>query len=124
MKIYDFIAQYCQDIVKDAAEKRKLVDLSEFPYDEIKMVKGVAVPIVYIDGVEVPIRDFLMLQRRDFIFQYQSLPSAGECYDNYLENFTILEGEQALSNVRLSLMEENNRIEEDLIANGEALNIG
>lgn len=124
MNIYGFIAEYCQDIIKKVQDSKKLVDLSGFPCDEIIMSKnGRAIPVVYVDGYAVPISDFISMTRSDFLNDYK-LPSAAECYDNYMDNFTILEGEAALSSLRMSLQAEVERLNKDLVETGVALNIG
>lgn len=124
MRMFAFIEEYCKDIIDKIHEDKKLVDLSGFPYDElITNSKGQQIPVVYVDGVAIPIRDFFTMTRTDFINDYK-LPSAAESYDNYLENFTILEGEAALSQLRLSLQDEMNRLNEDLVETGVDLKIG
>lgn len=124
MRIYTFIDQYCKDIVERVHKEKQLVDLEVFPYDEIiTSGNGKKVPVVYVDGVAIPIRDFFIMTRSDFINDYK-LPSAGEAYDNYLDNFTILEGEDVLSQIRISLQEEVNRLDHDLIDTGVVVNIG
>ena len=124
MRIFEFIGKYCQDIVDKVRADKQLVDLTGFPYDElITNKKGQAIPVVYVDGVAVPIKDFFTMTKSDFVEDYK-LPSAAESYDNYLENFTILEGEAALSRVRLSLQDEVDRLNEDLVDTGVTVQIG
>lgn len=114
MKIYEFIDKFCPDIVKAAHDRRKLIDFQDYPYDEIiEDSKGVAVPVVYIDGVAVPVMEFFTTSREDFVKLYK-MQSAGEAYDNYIRNFEILEGEEALSKVRMAMQAESERLQRSL----------
>lgn len=124
MNIFAFIDQYCQDIIEKVKADKRLVDLSGFPCDEVIVDgKGKSIPVVYVDGVPIPIKDFFSMTKADFLNDYK-LPSANEAYDNYLDNFTILEGEAVLSQLRISLQAEMERLHEDLVDTGVALNIG
>lgn len=124
MRIFAFIEQYCQDIIEKVHAEKQMIDLSGFPFDElVPGPGGKQTPVVYVDGVAIPIRDFFTHTREDFMSDY-NLPSAGEAYDNYLDNFIILEGEQALSHLRLSLQDEMDRLKEDLVETGVSVQIG
>ena len=114
MKIFEFIDKYCSDIVREWHNRKKLIDLQDYPYDEIvEDSKGVSVPVVYIDGVPVPIMEFFTTAREDFVKLYK-MPSAEEAYDNYIRNFEILEGEEALSKVRMAMQAESERLHQSL----------
>ena len=111
MKIYTFIDTFCQDIIKKSKEKKSLVDLSGFPCDAvIKSPDGKEIPIVYVDDIPVPVMDVLTMERADFLNTHK-LQSAGLVYDNYLMNFVILEGEDALHRIRNAIKEEKEELD-------------
>lgn len=110
MRIYAFIEQYCGDIIAEAQERKQVIDLSEFPYDElITDNEGKVYPAINIDGVMVPLNDLFVLERVDFISEWK-LPSAAESYDNYMANMEVLEGEEAVAKIRLALKAEADRL--------------
>ena len=114
MRIYEFMSKYCQDIIDEAHMRRNLIDLSDYPYDElIPDSSGKLVPVIYIDGVAVPLGEIFTTSREDFVDTYK-LDHAGEAYDNYIRNFEILEGEEALSRIRLAMQQEADRLQQDL----------
>lgn len=115
MNIFGFIGEYCQDLVADHNKASNLVEMSEFPHDDIVIDSdGKEVPVVYIDGVNVPVNDFFTYSREDFVSMYKNLPSAAEMYDNYLESFTVVEGEEALMHIRNLVARDAARLEEEV----------
>ena len=114
MRIYEFIDKFCQDLVEKAQEKRSLVDLSEFPHDDIITdVSGAKVPVVYIEGEAVPIGDFLSLDKKDFCSAWK-LASSGETYDQYISLLEITEGADAVNRIRNSILAERDRLSGDV----------
>lgn len=114
MKIYTFVEQYCQDIVDAQRKKAALVDLSEFPHDDvIDDDEGNKIPVVFVDGNAIPVSDFITLDRADFLAVYTT-QSCGEAFDNYVSALTILEGEEALSKIRSMIFKETERLKEDV----------
>ena len=114
MRIFQFIEEYCKDLVQDAKVKRALLDLSEFPHDGFaEDVEGNKVPVVYVDGESVPISDFFSLDKADFCHVWK-LPSAEETYDSYMSLVVVLEGEEAINRVRNAILEEKKRLETDV----------
>lgn len=114
MRIFQFIEEYCKDLVQDAKQKKALVDLSEFPHDGFSEdVEGNRVPVVYIDGESVPVSDFFSMDKNDFCHVWK-LPSAQETYDSYMGLLEILEGEEAVNRIRNAILEEKKRLETDV----------
>lgn len=110
MRIYTFIEEYCGDILEAAKIRRQTIDLTEFPYDELVTDnEGKQYPAINIDGVLVPINDIFTMEKEDFVREW-NLPSAGECYTNYMDNMDVLEGEEAVAKIRLALRREVDRI--------------
>ncbi len=110
MKIYTFIEQFCSDIIKEVQERKQVIDLTEFPYDEIVTDnEGKKYPAINIDGIMVPLNDLFVMERVDFIREWK-LPSAAESYDNYMSNMDVLEGEEAVAKIRLALKAEADRL--------------
>ncbi len=110
MKIYTFIEQFCSDIIKEVQERKQVIDLTEFPYDEIVTDnEGKKYPAINIDGIMVPLNDLFVMERADFIREWK-LPSAAESYDNYMSNMDVLEGEEAVAKIRLALKAEADRL--------------
>ena len=119
MRIFQFIDEYCADIIKQVAEKKSLIDMSEFPHDEIITdAEGRKFPAILVDGVPIPINDLFTMERADFIKEW-NLPSAAEAFDNYLSNIEILEGAEAVAQVRVALQTEMSRIAHDAAAYSE-----
>lgn len=114
MTIFRFIDEYCQDLVAEARRKKELIDLSEFPHDGfIEDVDNNTIPVVYIDGESVPVSDFFVLDKSDFLHTW-NLPSAEETYNAYISVLEILEGEEALNRVRNAIMAERERLAADV----------
>lgn len=110
MRIYAFIEQFCSDIIAEAQERKQVIDLTEFPYDElIADSEGKLYPAINIDGIMVPLNDLFVLERLDFISEWK-LPHAAESYDNYMSNMEVLEGEEAVAKIRLALKAEADRL--------------
>lgn len=114
MKIFQFIEQYCQDLVSEYKAKRSLVDLSEFPHDGIvEDIEGNRIPVVYIEGQSVPISDFLTMDKADFCDTWR-LQTAGDTYSEYIGLLEILEGEEAVNRIRNSMLAEKERLSVDV----------
>ena len=110
MRMYAFIEQYCSDILEEVQERKQIIDLTGFPYDELVTdSEGKLYPAINIDGVMVPLNDLFILERSDFISEWK-LPSAAESYDNYMSNMEVLEGEEAVAKIRLALKAEADRL--------------
>lgn len=110
MRIYAFAEQYCADILAEAQERKQIIDMTEFPYDElVRDSEGKLFPAINIDGIMVPLNDLFILERQDFISEWK-LPSAAESYDNYMSNMEVLEGEEAVAKIRLALRAEADRL--------------
>ena len=111
MKIYEFIAKYCQDLVDANNLKKEVFDFSEFIHDDvITDITGAKVPIIYIEGEPVPIADIITMAREDFVKTYK-MASAGEMYDNYISTLSMLEGEEVINHVRNTIAEEQRQLE-------------
>ena len=114
MKIFQFISEYCQDLVDEVKLQRQLVDLSEYPHDSIITdAEGNDIPVVVVDSQNIPVSDFLTLDRSDFLAAY-NLPSAAEAFDNYMDAFEILEGPEALNRIRNAILAEKDRLAQDV----------
>ncbi len=114
MSIHGFIERYCKDIIRKNAQKTSLIDMSSYQYDDIIVDEdGVQVPVVYIDGTAVPVQDFFCMDKDDFCKAYV-LPSAGEVYDSYLSAYIILEGEEALNEIRNAIRAEADRLNSEV----------
>ena len=66
-----------------------------------------------MDNLEIPVSDFLTMDRVDFIKEWKS-PNTGEAYDNYLSALTILEGVDAISRARQAILAERDRLSQDV----------
>lgn len=114
MRIFEFIDKYCSEIVKAAREKKELLDLTAFPFDDFMTDNdGVTYPAILVDTILIPIEDIFTLNRDDFV-RIHTVPHAGEAYDNYVANLCILEGEDAVSHIRLVLQAESRRVKESV----------
>lgn len=113
MRIFQFIEEYCKDLVEEHKRKKQLIDLSDFPHDGISVdVEGNEIPVVYIDGENVPVSDFFTMDKSDFLYTWK-LPSAEEMFDNYLAAVEILEGEDVINRVRNAIDAERVRLEQE-----------
>lgn len=114
MKIFEFIAEYCQDLVEKFRQEKSLIDLSEFAHDAIiKDEEGTDIPVVCVDGHNIPVSDFLSLDKTDFTAVWKT-PGCAEAYDNYISALEILEGEEALSRIRRAITAERERLSADV----------
>ena len=115
MKIFEFIDKYCSDLVKESEVKKDMVDLSEFMHDDIieDIETGAMIPIVYVDALPIPVMDFIVMDLKDFLYLHNT-PTAEETYKAYMENLNILEGEEALYEIREQILAERKRIQEDV----------
>lgn len=110
MKIYEFIAKYCADLVEEANSAKELIDLAGFAHDGLETDdSGKQVPVVYFDNTYAPVMDFFVLDKDDFVVVHKS-PSAGEVYDNYVSALDIVEGADVVAYVRNRLLAERDRI--------------
>lgn len=100
MFIGEFAQVFCQDLIAKHKELKSLIDLEEYPYDDIvEDTFGERVPCINIDSIMVPIRDLLTMDKVDFV-KFYTMPHAAECYDNYIGNLQLIEGEEALFHIR------------------------
>lgn len=114
LKIFEFIDKYCQDLVDAKRKEAALIDLSEFAHDAIiHDAEGTAIPVVCVDAQDIPVADFLTLDRADFLNVWKT-PNAAEAYDNYVSALEILEGEDAVSRIRRAMAAERERLSEDV----------
>lgn len=114
MRIFEFIDKYCQDLVVSAKQARDLIDLSEFAHDAIVSdAEGNKIPVVCIDGHDIPVSDFLTMDKADFTNVWRS-QNCAEAYDNYISALEILEGEEALSRIRKAILAERERLSADV----------
>lgn len=110
MRIYQFIDAYCKDLVENNRKKKSMINLSSFPHDaEIIDAEGKSIPVVFVDGENVPISDLFTMDKEDFTNTWK-LPSAGEVYDAYLGVLEVLEGADALNRVRTSILTEQEKL--------------
>lgn len=117
MKIYEFIDKYCQDILRDVRETGDLYGLDDLPNEGYKTTaNGRKIPIVYIDGFQVPISDILTLDKEDFMKAYGSLPSALEVYNHYIEVVQLTEGEEVIAYIRNQVRANIQKIETESAA--------
>ena len=114
MKIFEFIEKYCKDLIEENRIKRELIDLEGFAHDlVITDSEGKKIPVVLIDGREVPVSDFLTLDRSDFLAAWK-LPNAAEIFDNYISAIEILEGEDAVYRIRKSIEAEREYLQQGI----------
>ena len=113
MLIHEFIVEYCQDIVETyTATHSKLLDSFDLPYDdEIEDDSGELMKVVYCGEKAIPINDILSMSKSDFARVYPDF-ECRDLYDKYIESLIMLEGEDALSNIRSVLDQERQRIKE------------
>lgn len=114
MRILSFIDTYCKDLVEENKRARKLFDFSEFPNDgTITDSEGNVIPIVVINGVDVPVSDFLSLDKSEFLKAYP-LQEAEEVYTRYISALEFYEGEEAISRIRNAMKAERERLMQDV----------
>ncbi|MCM1219030.1 MAG: hypothetical protein NC548_31495 [Lachnospiraceae bacterium] len=114
MRIFEFISVYCSDLVEQHKQEKSLIDLSEFAHDAvITDAEGVQIPVVCVDNLDIPVSDFLTMDKADFTNAWRS-PGCAEAYDNYISALEILEGEDALSRIRKAILAERDRLSADV----------
>lgn len=114
MHILSFIDKYCKDLVEENAKNKQLFDLSEFYNDGfVTDAEGNQVPIVVVNGVDIPVMDFLSLDKSEFCKAYP-LQDAEEAFTNYISNLEIIEGEEAVSKIRMAMKAEKERLQQDV----------
>jgi len=114
MRIFQFIEEYCKDLVEKAKQRKSLLDLSEFPHDGFTTdVEGNKIPVVYVDGESVPVSDFFSMDKNDFCFTWK-LPSASETYDAYMSVLEITEGEEVVNRIRNAILAEKEKLSKDV----------
>lgn len=78
----------------------------DFPYDEIITDESdTPFKVVYSETRRIPIWDILQMERQEFAKVYPA-PSDLETYDNYCNSVILLEGEEALSEIRNTIRRE------------------
>lgn len=114
MTIYTFIDQYCKDLVEKNKVSKTLMALEGLPRDDvIEDDEGNVIPVVIVDGNNIPVSDFLTMDKHDFLKVWTS-PGAEEALDNYISALTILEGEEALNKIRNAVRAETERLKHDV----------
>lgn len=114
MTIFEFIPKFCSDLVENAKRERELIDLSGFAHDAIiHDAEGTAIPVVCVDANDIPVSDFLTMDKSDFTAIWKT-PACAEAYDNYISALEILEGEEALSRIRKAIVDERERLKVDV----------
>ena len=104
MKIFQFMEEYCQDLLQADKERKELLDMTVFPHDGVEQSPdGKDVPVVYVGDLSVPVSEFFTMSRDDFLYTYKD-PKAAECYDNYVSALEIIEGEAVINMVRNSIL--------------------
>lgn len=113
MRIFEFIDKYCADLVEKRNKLAALINLEEFPHDDvIDDDDGNKIPVVIVDGNPIPVADFLTLDKSDFLAVYRT-QGCEEAFENYVSALVILEGEEALSKIRNMILRETARLEQD-----------
>lgn len=106
MKLGEFCDKYCQDILARHQKAEKLFMADDFPYDEIITDESdTPFKVVYSETRRIPIWDILQMERQEFAKVYPA-PSDLETYDNYCNSVILLEGEEALSEIRNTIRRE------------------
>lgn len=114
MKIFQFISEHCQDLVDAAKLKRSLVDLGEYPHDDVIIdSEGSRVPVVFVDGNNIPVADFFTMEKADFCNAWKT-PSASEAYDNYISALCILEGSDVIDRIRNAILAETETLSREV----------
>ena len=112
MNIIEFITAYCQDMITSFRDHSKLVEWTILPHtDVIEDDEGKRIPVVFIDGEAVHVRDFIEMERDEFVDVHHT-PSAGEIYDNYIEGLEILEGPEVVMRFRNAAKMEAQKLQE------------
>lgn len=114
MLIAEFEEAYCSDILsKKKKTSSTLIDWTTLPYQEIiTNDEGEKIPVVWIDGEPVYNRDFLEMERDEFIHVHKT-PSAGVMFDRYTSEFEFIEGAEILTYYQNKAREEKARLLED-----------
>lgn len=114
MMIFEFIAKYCQDLVDATKLKTSLIDLGDYPHDDVVTdAEGKPVPVCYVDGNSIPIADFFTMEKADFCNAWKT-PSAAEAYDNYIGALCILEGADVIYRIRNAIMSEAEELSKEV----------
>lgn len=110
MRIFQFMEEYCKDLIEADRERRELMDMTVFPHDGVEQSPdGKDVPVVYVGDLTVPVSEFFTMTKEDFVFTYKD-PKSAECYDNYVSALEIIEGEDVINRVRNEIMAAKNDI--------------
>lgn len=110
MKIGEFVDKYCQDIVKKSLEIQSVFNDDGLPYDDIvEDESGSPMKVVYSANRQIPVRDILELDRTEFAKVYKGVDDL-ETYDRYCDSIILLEGEEALTEIRNNVRKEMDRI--------------
>lgn len=111
MKILEFARTYCADVIEASRKMADLLDYENFSYDDIiREDDGTYVKVITTDNYVIPLTDILGLARDEF----QKVWPQQECvtaYDLYVNNLTIIEGEEVLNHVRTELKREQERVD-------------
>lgn len=84
--------------------------LEELPNDGVYIDdSGERIPYVLCEGDEIPVMDIITNCADDFARLYPSM-EAQELYASYIDSLIILDGPDALSHIRDTLLQEQNRV--------------
>ena len=112
MRIAEFAKKYCEDILNRAAQTEELFNLDGFSYDDIIIDddSGMRVKVINTTNYQIPLVDILSLGRVDFarIWPQEECLTA---YDNYLSNYILLEGEEALQLIQAEIRRAQSALE-------------
>lgn len=111
MKLDEFIAKHCRDIVAEYGSKSSsIMDSFDLPYDdEIEDDSGELMKVIYCGTTYIPIGDILTTTREDFARMYPDF-ECRELRDKYVDSLIMLEGEDAIKHIRNAMARERERI--------------
>lgn len=100
MRIQEYAAKHCADILERAQQLAAIDDLEGFPFDEIIQDEdGQPVKVVTTNSTRIPVVDILGLHRDEFAKIYPDEESL-DAYDMYISSLVVYEGEDALNQIR------------------------
>lgn len=110
MNIKEFAVLYCQDIIERAGKSKDVFGLEGFSYDEIiEDDSGKKVKVINTANFQIPLVDILGMRRSEF----ENIWPETEClqaYDDYVSTIIILEGKEALDEIRNAIAREQDRL--------------
>lgn len=111
MLMQEFIDTYCADLKALYVSTESIIDDGiDLPYDDvIEDDSGHKVKIVWCGDTAIPIYDIVASERSDFIKTYPSF-ECRELYDSYMDALYVLDGEDAVKQIRNEILREQQRI--------------